>query len=343
MFNQQQLEKMGFEFRARDVDGAQMFSWNFTVGGANPKTAFMGQQTVVRESAVPLSTMQAAINDAIVTGDQFDLAKCGNCDHVCDVSDLKDIKNYNERVAPGEVEPLGECPRCGSLSYDLQLLPDFDEVIQYFGLDTSFQYDNERILQYSADYIQAVKQAEFNAMSKLAHHESIGYEKAINDVIDRLARLIVRAEQQSVCASKTLGTMAQVGANATLSDYKKAFLVAIGQGKCPAGELTLIQALEKVRGTHDEQKPAQASCTEYGIIRSVHLKTLTKDEVDMWPSLWNWLGANSQSRRTGEDVAHSSFEFILNLEHLYYDAPLALTQLIEEARSNNVSYLRFYG
>lgn len=43
--------------------------------------------------------------------------KCQNCDAIHGEDDLKPIKNYDERVAPGETVPSGECPECGALCH----------------------------------------------------------------------------------------------------------------------------------------------------------------------------------------------------------------------------------
>lgn len=45
-------------------------------------------------------------------------AYCQNCDWEGDESEvIPDIPHYSERVALGEVEPLGECPECGALCH----------------------------------------------------------------------------------------------------------------------------------------------------------------------------------------------------------------------------------
>lgn len=49
--------------------------------------------------------------------------ECDNCGHVCRASELKEIKHLNQRLDyplgdPRCVEPAGECPVCGCLSYE---------------------------------------------------------------------------------------------------------------------------------------------------------------------------------------------------------------------------------
>jgi hypothetical protein len=46
------------------------------------------------------------------------ICACQNCDWNGPRSALNpDIPHYHERVAPGEVEPDGECPLCGALAH----------------------------------------------------------------------------------------------------------------------------------------------------------------------------------------------------------------------------------
>jgi len=50
--------------------------------------------------------------------------KCDNCGHVCGLSKLKPIQRLSERLDypkddPRCVMPDGECPKCGSLSYEV--------------------------------------------------------------------------------------------------------------------------------------------------------------------------------------------------------------------------------
>ncbi len=46
--------------------------------------------------------------------------KCGNCDFVTDdLSEVHEVVSHIEdRVAPGEVMPHGECPKCGALVHE---------------------------------------------------------------------------------------------------------------------------------------------------------------------------------------------------------------------------------
>ncbi len=52
------------------------------------------------------------------------LAESQNTGHAWPVSSLKDIKDYSERVEPGEDEPAGECPITGALCHtDATIVP----------------------------------------------------------------------------------------------------------------------------------------------------------------------------------------------------------------------------
>ncbi len=44
-------------------------------------------------------------------------AICQNCDWEGDPSKTKPVKDLEERVAPGEILPVGECPRCGAVCH----------------------------------------------------------------------------------------------------------------------------------------------------------------------------------------------------------------------------------
>lgn len=49
--------------------------------------------------------------------------RCFDCGHECRAGDLAMIHDIQERIAPGEIVPAGECPQCGALSY-LDLYPE---------------------------------------------------------------------------------------------------------------------------------------------------------------------------------------------------------------------------
>ncbi len=44
-------------------------------------------------------------------------AECQNCRWAGLIAETKPIKDYSDRVAPGEETPCGECPECGALAH----------------------------------------------------------------------------------------------------------------------------------------------------------------------------------------------------------------------------------
>ena len=44
------------------------------------------------------------------------LCACQNCDWAGEACDLDGISDYEQRVAPGEITPAGQCPECGALA-----------------------------------------------------------------------------------------------------------------------------------------------------------------------------------------------------------------------------------
>jgi len=45
--------------------------------------------------------------------------KCQNCDGIYTADELKDIKDLEQRISPGEIVPSGECPDCGALCHPI--------------------------------------------------------------------------------------------------------------------------------------------------------------------------------------------------------------------------------
>jgi len=43
--------------------------------------------------------------------------ECQNCGHIEGLDGIAEIKNYSQRVTPGEVAPAGECRKCHALSH----------------------------------------------------------------------------------------------------------------------------------------------------------------------------------------------------------------------------------
>ncbi len=72
-------------------------------------------------------------------------AKCGNgeCDWTGDINDVTDIRDFWDRVQPGEEMPAGECPKCGWLAYVVKSTEELPRVIVIVsgGLVTSIRSD----------------------------------------------------------------------------------------------------------------------------------------------------------------------------------------------------------
>jgi hypothetical protein len=43
------------------------------------------------------------------------MVTCPECGHECDAMALGDVEQLDERVSPGELCPLGQCPKCQAL------------------------------------------------------------------------------------------------------------------------------------------------------------------------------------------------------------------------------------
>lgn len=49
--------------------------------------------------------------------DETAICQCDACGHECKIGEVEMISDFEERVAPGEICPAGECPECGSLMH----------------------------------------------------------------------------------------------------------------------------------------------------------------------------------------------------------------------------------
>jgi hypothetical protein len=71
--------------------------------------------------------------------------KCQNCDWEGDDLDLRPVKRFHERVTPGETQPMGECPLCGSLAH-LSPVPEDPRVTRAMGGIGSSTGGNARLV-----------------------------------------------------------------------------------------------------------------------------------------------------------------------------------------------------
>jgi hypothetical protein len=54
-------------------------------------------------------------------GDDQTPVECGDCDWTGSACDLDGISDYEQRVAPGEPTPAGQCPKCAALAYIVEV------------------------------------------------------------------------------------------------------------------------------------------------------------------------------------------------------------------------------
>lgn len=103
-------------------------------------------------------------------------AECADCGGTFTYPQLKPIKNFWQRVEPGEICPAGECPKCGALCHDIKpekmvlVLRDPDgnihgvaEVegitkagVQVLSHDASL-YFNQHIVSFSCEQVTRLK------------------------------------------------------------------------------------------------------------------------------------------------------------------------------------------
>lgn len=69
---------------------------------------------------------QADASDRATT--LFTLSVCENCQKMHSEESLVEIKNFDQRVAAGEIVPSGECPDCGSLCHLYKLDEPVDQA-----------------------------------------------------------------------------------------------------------------------------------------------------------------------------------------------------------------------
>ena len=58
------------------------------------------------------------------TKDKIILCECGNCNWQGRVSECNDVHRLLNHVGSGEEFSVGECPKCGALTYLVNPLPD---------------------------------------------------------------------------------------------------------------------------------------------------------------------------------------------------------------------------
>lgn len=140
MLNKQDLQSLGYEIK-EDPDQPGKFYWRCDQDGS--------EISYDSEAAAVL----AAGEDACET---FDLHRCDNCNKVFAKVELAEAKHLAMRTDPGGVVPSGECPDCKALCYPLEKDPDWETVMDYFGLDHSFCWTDADVISYTKQYLDAV-------------------------------------------------------------------------------------------------------------------------------------------------------------------------------------------
>lgn len=147
MLNKDQLLQLGYEINP-DPDQPGMYYWKNDTEGSEIS---FGSEAV---------TVLSANLNAIMGSD---LHVCDNCGKIHTDEMLLVAKDLGQRVAPGGVYPSGECSDCGVLCYPVEPLPDWDDVMAYFGLDPSFMYADKDVAEFTFQYIQSIAAEEKKA------------------------------------------------------------------------------------------------------------------------------------------------------------------------------------
>jgi hypothetical protein len=148
MLLKKSLLDLGFVFATNPQSIPEQASW---VGWTNP--AFASEERDINAFATESEAICDASESAL---ESFELHQCDACGKLHALENLDEVRHLSMRVAPGGVFPSGQCsdPDCGALCYPFEV-PDWETVMAYFGLDTSFQWDAERMIRYTQEYADA--------------------------------------------------------------------------------------------------------------------------------------------------------------------------------------------
>lgn len=145
MLKKEELLDLGYEIN-EDQDRPGEFFWKTT----NDVSAMSFDSEEV--------AVFSASNHALRVHD--DLHRCDNCGKVHVNEMLKIAKHLGERVEPGGFMPSGECRECGALCYPIEPDPDWETVMSYFGLDSSFMYTAKQAMDYTRQYVESMAEAD---------------------------------------------------------------------------------------------------------------------------------------------------------------------------------------
>lgn len=198
MLNKEDLLYLGYEIN-EDPDQPGKFYWK-TKGSTSEMSVDSEEEAVF-----------SASNHAWLVHDE--LHRCDNCGKVHANETLKIAKHLGERVDPGGVMPSGECMECGALCYPIKPDPDWETVMSYFGLDSSFMYTAKQAMDYTRQYIKGLANEEQQAergergMELLKEADSYlreiraenldGSEPALGELLERLTGFWIEADTQT--------------------------------------------------------------------------------------------------------------------------------------------------
>jgi hypothetical protein len=143
MLTKQDLMALGYEINL-DPDQTGTFYWRYGQDGSD--TSFQEEVGAVQDADEHAEAV-------------LDLHRCDNCGKVHLDEKLQDVRHAAQRVDPGCPAPSGQCPDCGALCYPLELDPDWEVVMAFFGLDTSFWWTGAQRRDYTARYVGAAQAA----------------------------------------------------------------------------------------------------------------------------------------------------------------------------------------
>lgn len=148
MLTKDDLFSLGYEINP-DPDQPGFFLWRNDQEGS--EISFSSEA----------EALDAAATDARST---FELYRCANCGKVhSDQTMVHEVRRLTERICPGDVVPEGECPDCGAFCFPLEKEPDWPTVMDYFGLDGSFEWSPTLIADYTRRYGENMDKARLQA------------------------------------------------------------------------------------------------------------------------------------------------------------------------------------
>ena len=97
-------------------------SFKVKVNSRHPEWAIQTALQRVLKGRVDGVTLDFKKNEKHLIYKLDDLAVCDDCGHVFQIdadNDFATIPSLNERIEPGGMVPICECPECGALAYPL--------------------------------------------------------------------------------------------------------------------------------------------------------------------------------------------------------------------------------